>query len=244
MVKASPRERLLQAAAELITRDGELSTRAVCEAAGVAAPTLYHHFGDKDGLVEAAVAHAYESNLARKRARRRSGDPVDDVRRGWDEHVAFAAEHPGFYRLMYARADSSAEPPAPAREAREIVMEEIRRIAEAGQLRVEPELAADVIGAAVRGVGAMHASRQETPLAAAVSELVREAVLGALFADATGADGPAPDGAAAAHALALAEHVREGTAELSGAEAELLREWLRRLAAAERREKQGKEKGR
>src|SRR5204862_3311480 len=158
MAKTAPRERLIEAAAELLARDGELSTRAVCEAAGVAQPTLYHHFGDKDGLLRAAIAAAYESNLRRKRARRPTGDPVEDIRRGWNEHVEFARENPAFYRLMYASADASSEPPAPAREAREILRGELRRAAEAGRLRVEPELAADAIGAGVRGVGAMEAS--------------------------------------------------------------------------------------
>jgi AcrR family transcriptional regulator len=46
------RERILQAAARLLAESGgaPVSTRAVCAAAGVGAPTLYHHFGDKDGL--------------------------------------------------------------------------------------------------------------------------------------------------------------------------------------------------
>jgi AcrR family transcriptional regulator len=220
------RERLLEAAAELLVRDGELSTRAVCEAAGVGAPTLYHHFGDKDGLVEAAIATAYESSLKRKRTRRPSGDPVEDIHRGWDEHVRFAREHPAFYRLMYAYADARPEPPTPAQEAREIVMREIGRAAEAGRLRVDPELAAETIGTAVRGVGAMAAATRETASADTVNELIRDAVLGALF---TGA-GDESDGPAAAHAAALAGLVRAGGAGLSAAEAGLLEEWLDRLA--------------
>jgi len=233
MPTASPRERLLEAAAEQLTRDGELSTRAVCDAAGVGAPTLYHHFGDKDGLIEAAIAVAYESNLSRKRARKPSADPVDDVRRGWNEYVQFASEHPGFYRLMYAHADARAEAPPPAREARAILMREIARIAEAGRLRVEPELAAEVIGTAVRGVGAMAASAPETPLAGAVNDLIREAVLGALFTDAKGA---ATHDQTTAQALELAALVRAGAGGFSRGEAGLLEEWLRRLAEPESKE--------
>jgi AcrR family transcriptional regulator len=228
--RSTPRQRLLEAAAELLVRDGELSTRAVCEAAGVAAPTLYHHFGDKDGLIEAAIATAYESSLRRKRSRRPSGDPVEDIRRGWDEHVRFAREHPAFYRLMYAYADARPEPPAPAREAREIVVNEIGRAAEAGRLRVDPELTADAIGTAVRGVGAMAAATRETPSGDAVSELIRDAILGALF---TGATDGAGDGSAASHATALAELVRAGATDFSGAEAGLLEEWLGRLAVSQ-----------
>jgi AcrR family transcriptional regulator len=227
----TPRERILETAAELLVRDGDLSTRAVCDAAGVTAPTLYHHFGDKDGLVEAAIAHAYEFNLRRKRARKPTGDPVEDLRRGWNEHVVFAVEHPAFYRLMYSRFDSSAEPPAPARAARGILMKEIAAIARAGRLRVEPELAAEAIHTAVRGVGAMHAAAPRAPEAAAVNALVREAVLSAIAV----VDGAAPqDGAAARHALALIELLGDSPDGFTKAEASLLDEWLERLATTKR----------
>ena len=55
------RTRILETAAGLLAQsaDADVSTRAVCDAAGVTAPTLYHHFGDKDGLL-AAVDIAYD----------------------------------------------------------------------------------------------------------------------------------------------------------------------------------------
>ena len=55
------RDRLLLAAAELMHESGEptVSTRAVCERAGVEAPTLYHHFGNKQGLIDAVIQHGF-----------------------------------------------------------------------------------------------------------------------------------------------------------------------------------------
>ena len=51
------RTRIVEAAAGLLANaaDVDISTRAACEAAGVTAPTLYHHFGDKQGLLAAVV---------------------------------------------------------------------------------------------------------------------------------------------------------------------------------------------
>src|ERR1700712_2461104 len=64
-----PRERLLQSAARLLARDGvSVSTRAICEDAAVTAPTLYHYFGDRDGLLQAVVAYGFSEYLARKRS--------------------------------------------------------------------------------------------------------------------------------------------------------------------------------
>jgi len=61
--------RILEAASELLARsaDADISTRAVSEAAGVTAPTLYHHFGDKDGLLAAVVDFGWAAFLDRKR---------------------------------------------------------------------------------------------------------------------------------------------------------------------------------
>ena len=53
----SGRARLLEAAGEgLVALDpNALTVQALCSRAGVGAPTLYHHFGSKDGLLGAAV---------------------------------------------------------------------------------------------------------------------------------------------------------------------------------------------
>ena len=61
--------RILEAAAELIAEspDADISTREVCEAAGVSAPSIYHYFGDKEGLLAAVVDHAVACYLDSKR---------------------------------------------------------------------------------------------------------------------------------------------------------------------------------
>lgn len=93
-------------AAELVgnSPDGDISTRAVCEAAQVGAPALYRHFGDKEGLLSAVVDHGFERYLATKRERDETTDPVEDLRRGWDTHVEFAVRNPNLYRLMNSPA--------------------------------------------------------------------------------------------------------------------------------------------
>ena len=81
---SSTKARILEVAAELVANspDGDVSTRAVCEAAGVGAPALYRHFGDKEGLLSAVVDHGYEKYLATKRGRRPGTDPIQDLEAG------------------------------------------------------------------------------------------------------------------------------------------------------------------
>jgi len=59
----STRDRLLLAAGQLLheSEDGRVSTRAICMRAGVQAPTLYHHFGSKGGLVHEVLQHHIRS---------------------------------------------------------------------------------------------------------------------------------------------------------------------------------------
>lgn len=147
----STRARILEVAARLVAEspDGDISTRAVCEAAQVGAPALYRHFGDKEGLLSAVVDHGFDAYLATKRERSETSDPVEDLRNGWDSHVEFALRNPNLYRLMNSPAMRT--PPAAALESHRILTRDLERAAEQGKLRVAPELAAQMIMSATTG---------------------------------------------------------------------------------------------
>jgi AcrR family transcriptional regulator len=218
------RDRILQAAARLLADSGgaPISTRAVCAAAGVGAPSLYHHFGDKDGLLDAVVAYGFERYLADKRSRAPSGDPVEDLRRGWDAHVEFGTSQPAFYTLMYGarrRADA-------AEEAHRILLEMTEAVARAGRLRVPVRTAADMMHAGSVGVTLKLISGERTD--PRLSARTREAILAAI---ATGQADERHPSSVSAMAIALTSAL-EGTPPrtLSEAETAMLREWLTRLA--------------
>jgi AcrR family transcriptional regulator len=136
----SGRDRLLTAAAELLTADPtqEPSTRELYDAAGVAAPTLYHHFGTKEGLLDAVVEHAFQDYLDRKNGMRRTGDLVADFAAGWDLHVAFGLANPVLYGLMYAPSRTTAA----ARTADGLLRSGLQRMHDAGLLRLDVDTAA------------------------------------------------------------------------------------------------------
>src|ERR1041385_258771 len=97
------RDRLLLAATVLLDEaaGGPVSTRQITERAGVRAPTLYHYFGSKQHLLDAVVSHGFKRFLRDRRASGDPTDPLDDVRAGWDAHVAFGLEFPGAYAHIY-----------------------------------------------------------------------------------------------------------------------------------------------
>src|SRR5699024_6793320 len=99
------RTRLLDAAADLIAEaPGEgFSLRAVCDAVGVKMPTLYHFFCSKPGLFDAVIKGGFALYLGQKSPMEASGYPIQDLREGWDAHVAVGLNNPGFYTLMYGK---------------------------------------------------------------------------------------------------------------------------------------------
>ncbi|MES9543689.1 MULTISPECIES: TetR/AcrR family transcriptional regulator [unclassified Actinomadura] len=225
------RDRILRAAARLLMEsDGEpVSTRAVCTAAGVGAPTLYHHFGDKRGLFDAVAARGFEEYLASKRAQGSTGDPVEDLRRGWDLHIEYAVTHPAFYTLMYGTPRT----PAAAGEAYGILLGLVEAVAQAGRLRVPVATAARMIHAAGVGVAlTLIASPAGDSADRDASVRTREAVLAAVTEDGGAEDAASPaDSPLTSRAVALKAALQTAPQTgLTASEAALLGEWLDRLS--------------
>ena len=153
------RDALVAAALKVLEQDGEanFSTRAVCAIANVTAPTLYHHFGNADGLLSAAIAEAFSEFLRSKIAAVTSPDPISALREGWDDYVRFAAARPRLYVAMMSRFLQGAEIPA-ARQAAELLLDRVRAIATAGRLAVTVEAAADHVWAAVNAASLLYAT--------------------------------------------------------------------------------------
>src|SRR4051794_5692907 len=149
----STRDRLLLAAGQLLheAQGGPVSTRAICERAGVQAPTLYHHFGSKQGLIDAVIQHGFNQYVDPARSPGEAVDPIDSIRHGWDRHVEFGLEHPGFYALLYGNVERG-KPCAITSPALARLTELLREAARRGQLRVLPEAAAAHLLAANVGV--------------------------------------------------------------------------------------------
>jgi AcrR family transcriptional regulator len=202
-----------------------VSTRAVAAAAGTQAPTIYRLFGDKDGLLDAVAEHGFASYLAEKEIRATAGDPVEDLRAGWDLHVGFGLANPALYSLMYGDPRPGRKPPA-AVAAFRVLQGHIRGIAAAGRLKVSERLAADLVHAAGCGTVMTLLAIPEGRRDMGLSDAAREATIAAITADA-----PAP----AAHGPAAAANaLRAGLGEvtvLTDGERHVLDEWLDRIAS-------------
>ncbi|WP_432789352.1 TetR/AcrR family transcriptional regulator [Brevibacterium sp. K11IcPPYGO002] len=214
------RERLIAAAADLIAAapGQDFSLRAVCNAVGVKMPTLYHFFGSKQGLIDAVIEHGFDLYLGQKESMDPSGDPIQDIRAGWDAHVAFGLAHPGFYTLMYGTVRPGHTPPAQARPS-EILRALTSRAAEQGRLAVPSEQAAAHILVTNIGVTLRQIIlAQPDP---ALSAGVREGAIAAITGTGALSDNPLAD------AIELAASRPQ---ILGKSQTQLLIEWLTELA--------------
>lgn len=147
------RRRIIDGAAELLRTGGReaVTTRAVSAAAGVQSPVIYRLFADMNGLLEAVASDGFERYLADKRAQALSEDPVDDLRRGWDNHVEFGLRNPAHYLLMYGRPTPGQRHPAVEQGLQRLRML-VGRIAAAGRLGVGVDTAVGMMHAGCVGI--------------------------------------------------------------------------------------------
>ncbi|MEU3459355.1 TetR/AcrR family transcriptional regulator [Streptomyces sp. NPDC006733] len=223
---ADPRQRVIEAAADLLAREGRdaVTTRAVAVAAGLQPPAIYRLFGDKDGLLDAVAEHGFAAFLATKHVDPDPPDLIEDLRAGWDLAVEFGLRNPALYTLMYSEPT---RPASPAFEAgMEILMGRIRRLAAAGWLRVDEELAATLIHATARGAVLTWLSLPEDRRNPALLTILRESMVAAVTYQEPAVTAAGPAGAARALRAALPDRTT-----LSAGEQHLLGEWLDRLAA-------------
>jgi AcrR family transcriptional regulator len=110
------REEIISAATRLLEEladDHALSLRSVARAIGVAAPSVYIHFADRDALVLAVVERCHADLVAAvERAANTAADPAAQLRQRALFHLHWARQHPGLYKVLHEstlnqRADMS-----------------------------------------------------------------------------------------------------------------------------------------
>ncbi|MFJ4787521.1 TetR/AcrR family transcriptional regulator [Streptomyces sp. NPDC088794] len=223
------RSALIEAAAELLAQSpgGDVSTRAISEAAGVQQPVLYRLFGDKNGLLTATVDYVWDQYLGSKRAAEKSPDPLQDLRAGWDSHTAFALAHPNAYKLMFSSA--LGEQPEAATEAMRILRGVLDRLAQQGRLRVAPDVAARMVMSANTGVALALITRPALYPDLSLSVMVRDAIHRDILLD-LAADTATQDARQAAATTLLASADEFTPQPFTPAESALLKQWLAHLA--------------
>jgi AcrR family transcriptional regulator len=220
------RARILTVAGELIASGGRdaATTRAVAAGAGVQAPTIYRLFGDKRGLLDAVAEHGLMAYVAAKGMRAPHPDPVQDLRDGWDMHVAFGLAHPGLFAII--SGDHQARQLSPAMAAgRNVLRRRIKNIALAGRLRVSEARALSIVQSVGTGVVLTLLGEPKAQRDPGLSDAARDMVIATITYEQITKTDPGHRGAAAALHAAL-----DQTSVLSSGERQFLGELLDRIA--------------
>jgi AcrR family transcriptional regulator len=184
------REQILDAASRLLVETGDedaVSIRAVAEAVGVTAPSIYLHFADKTELIF-AVCERYFDKLDRvaSEAARGSEDPVDSIQLRGRAYIRFGLENPEPYRVIFMRKPT--DTPLPWQYEKIVgssafghLLQDVTRAIEAGQVEGHPMLVSVSLWSAVHGITSLLISKPGFPwpdLDLVVDQVIRTALLG------------------------------------------------------------------
>jgi len=157
------RRAILEAAEALLLREGAagVSIRRVAERSGYTAPTLYHHFGDKNGLIDAALEERFREVHALMAAIPRGTDAARYLREMALAFIRFALANPDHYRLLSTKRRQLAGVPS-ADASRGLVKDALADLLREGTLATpDPEAAFQILWAMLHGLISLHLMRPD-----------------------------------------------------------------------------------
>jgi AcrR family transcriptional regulator len=179
------RRTILDATEALMVECGsdEFSIRRLAKQSGYTAPTIYHHFGDKQGLVDALLEERFARLLAMVERIEPGPDPVTNLRAMIEAFVRFGRENPAFYRLILAGGSSGDDrTPPSAEKARELMARPWQELHRAGRLHDgDPVAAGQSLWAVLHGLTALQVARPDHEWAPNLTEIAIEAMLRGLL---------------------------------------------------------------
>lgn len=125
------RRGILDEAEALLVESGldAFSMRRLAERCGCTAPTLYHYFRDKPGLIHALLEERMQKLVAELRRVRPFENPRARVRAMCLSFARFGLRNPSHYELLTLNRGPDAEDPPAGEEARRLLMDPLEALA-------------------------------------------------------------------------------------------------------------------
>jgi len=179
------RRAILDATESLMLERGgdDFSIRQLAERCGYTAPTIYHYFDDKRGLVDALLEERFARLLAMVEQLEMVEDPVANLRAMVDAFMAFGRRNPTFYRLIAAGSPSGVDRTPPSAEAaRERMSKPWNDLHRAGRLHDDdPVAAAQSLWSVLHGLTALQVARPDHEWAPNLTQIAVDAMLRGLL---------------------------------------------------------------
>jgi AcrR family transcriptional regulator len=174
------RRAILDATESILVEEGyeQLSMRRVAARGGYTVPTLYHHFGDKTGLIDELLEERFARLLQRAQRVQLSEDPVENLLRYAAAFVRFGLQHPTHYRLMMTPRQQPSEPPPSAEKTRALMEQPLLELARMGRLYSDDVMAcSQAVWALMHGLISLRTSRLNQEWSKAQIEVALESML-------------------------------------------------------------------
>ncbi|MBI4913546.1 MAG: TetR/AcrR family transcriptional regulator [Acidobacteria bacterium] len=169
------RRKILDAGRRLFAEQGyeAVTMRTIAHEIEYSPRTIYLHFKDKDDLIRELCRqdfHAFGTEMAKLAG---IADPIERLRAAGKGYAAFAQQFPNHYQLMFMTRKPVVDRPEdlewhddPEADAYAFVRACLSEAHDKGMLRTgwsDPDLAAQVVWAALHGVLALHITHREDP---------------------------------------------------------------------------------
>lgn len=162
--RAETRRVILDATEALLLEVGHagLSVRKLVDRCGYSAPTIYYHFKDKDGLIDALLEQRLTllaSDLERVPL---VEDPVENLRALTRAFAMFGLRNPTHYQLLMQVREDDGRMIASAEEARRLMQTPAEQIDARNWIeRGDQEAFRQAIWTMIHGIVSMHALRPD-----------------------------------------------------------------------------------
>jgi AcrR family transcriptional regulator len=187
------RREILAAAELLLVEDGYegFSMRRLAHRCGYTAPTIYHHFRDKQGLIDAVIEAQLSLLLAGLRRVPGSPDPAGTLRALLLEFARFGIEHPTPYQLMSLPRPADAPPPPSEDELRSFLEQPLRSLEADARLRCrEVEEAVQFFWVLLHGLVSLRISQRDYAWSPSLLEFAIDTALRGLVVPSRAPGGP------------------------------------------------------
>ena len=176
------RRGILDATEAILLEDGiELfSIRKLAARCGFTAPTIYHYFRDKDGLIAALLEERFSRLLQRVRRVQLGPDHVANMREHARAYLRFGRSNQAFYQLMMrgARDGKEQRTVRAADETRVLMSGPLQALAAAGRLYTgDLEAAQQSLWSLLHGLISLQIGNPKYPWSKNLSDVALDAML-------------------------------------------------------------------
>lgn len=157
----------------------DFSIRSLGQRCGYSAPTVYHYFGDKDGLIDALLDERTEKLGEQFDALPPQDDALEELRALMVRSVDFWASNPTLARLIWSvTSKGESRMPAVMDRVGQRIGDAVRALAESGRFGdLDEDMAGQMVRALNQGLISQRINQPEHPWSPALTENAIDSLL-------------------------------------------------------------------